>query len=117
MEVDINNKIACLICGKKFIKPLAHVWQKHNMSAREYKEEFDLPKKTGLITEEHRELLRQNLQLKSIQTIKEAGKKSRFIKGDKRAGRYIRTEAQKQRLREHIKQIRKNNKEDKIWKK
>lgn len=42
------GKIQCLICGLWYRKPLGHCWQRHKVTAREYKQIFGLPLKKGI---------------------------------------------------------------------
>jgi len=45
-------KLKCLICGKRFNHLGSHIWHRHKITAREYKEEFGLPYKMALISTE-----------------------------------------------------------------
>lgn len=95
--------IKCLICGKQFRKPLAHAWQKHGMSAREYKEHFSLDVKKGIIPPEDREKLanntRENGTIKNLQQ----GAKFRFAKGH--TINYKRSEQTLARLKNHFEMV------------
>ena len=91
--------IKCLICQKAYTKPLAHVWQKHEMTAREYKEHFGLDVKRGIIIPEHKERLRDNvINNGTIENLKK-GKANRFKKGHKI--NYKRSVQTLKRLKEH----------------
>ena len=52
---DSDGKVICHICGKSFNKVLAHVWQKHGLSAKEYKIKFGLNATKGIVSESTRE--------------------------------------------------------------
>lgn len=53
------NMLTCKICHKQFKHLGSHIWHKHKILAREYKERFGLPYNMGLITEEIREKKRR----------------------------------------------------------
>jgi len=38
-----GDRVKCLICGRSFKMLSAHIWQKHDMSADDYREEFGIP--------------------------------------------------------------------------
>lgn len=105
----VQEKIKCLICGKDFIKPLAHAWQKHQISAKEYKKTFGLDSKKGLITSEHKAHLAQKVQdnydkVVSLNLLKR-GQVTRFRKGDRNIGTYERSEETMTRLKKHWKKV------------
>ena len=80
----MTDKLKCLICGKYYDHLGSHIWHGHHITAREYKEEFELPYKMALISdtiyqkkrdafEEHRE--------KYLKNLRKSGKKYQFKKG------------------------------------
>ena len=77
----------CHICGKSFKKVLAHVWQKHNISAISYKKLFGLYTSKGLLCPESRELAQQrnaeNKESVIYNNLIKQGIKTRFKKGCK----------------------------------
>ncbi len=79
------DKLQCKICGKWFIQLGTHIVQKHSLTAREYREEYNLPVKRGIIPKWYREkkanLCRENKTWKNL--IK--GKEYRYKKGDPKA--------------------------------
>jgi len=93
----------CLICKKEFVRPLSHCWQKHGMSAREYKENFGLDVKKGIATKEYKDKMRNLLKPQSIQAVIIGGKKSRFIKGV--SNNYKRSEQTLKRLKDRWKNV------------
>ena len=99
----MKQRIKCLECGKKFIRPASHVWQVHNLSARDYKKLHNLDVKRGIATEEYREHMRalayQNKKKVIDQNLIEGGNKYRFKKGDDT--NYVRSEQTMKRLRKH----------------
>lgn len=56
-----TKKIQCAICWRYFVKPWAHVVQYHWMTARKYREAYGFDVKRWQVTEEHRELLADNV--------------------------------------------------------
>jgi len=55
------RKIQCAICWRYFVKPWAHVYQHHNMTAREYRIKYGFDVKRWQVTDEHRELLAEHV--------------------------------------------------------
>lgn len=55
-EYDTKWYPICEICGKSFKKVLAHVWQKHNLLAREYKIKFWFDTNKWIMCEESTKL-------------------------------------------------------------
>lgn len=102
-KIPNPNKIQCLICNGYYTKPMAHVWQVHGISAREYKEHFELYVSKGIIPSGHRELLRNHALDNSDVIIKqnliEKGVQSRFYIGH--TVNYTRTEKHKEDLRKN----------------
>ena len=79
-----KDRITCKICGKNFSHLGSHLWHKHRILAREYKEEFGLPHNYALISQsvhekkvagfnENREYYLDNIRKGSID--------HRFVKG------------------------------------
>lgn len=91
--------VQCLICEKHFIQVGSHVSQVHKMTAREYREEFELEVKRGTVPAWYRKLkgdiALENNTYKNILD----NKKTRFKKGDKKAGRYKRSPIALERLK------------------
>jgi hypothetical protein len=76
--------IPCLICEKKFIRPLSHVWQKHGINHKEYKEQFGLDVQKGIATEEYKERMREHIKQNPhviLENLLIHGKKTRIKKG------------------------------------
>lgn len=48
-------KINCLICGNKFLYLGSHIYHKHKIKSKKYKEMFGLPHNLNLISQEVRE--------------------------------------------------------------
>lgn len=91
MSAHVSGKIECLICHKAFLKVGSHIWQAHHMTAREYREHFNLEVKRGLLSESERVKLRENVFANGTVNNLKAGAKHRFVSGDKRAGNYKRS--------------------------
>ncbi len=74
----------CIICGKDFVQVGSHIVQKHGMTARQYREEFNLPVKRGIVPEWYRKLKGEKAKENGTYLNLEKGRKFRFIEGDKR---------------------------------
>ena len=48
-RIPHKDKIQCQICGLWYLRPLGHVFQRHGITAREYKQEFRYPMKRGVV--------------------------------------------------------------------
>lgn len=87
VHYDEKGNPRCHICGKSYKKVLSHVWQKHGMSAEEYKKKFGLDLNKGLICEETRKTLQQHIKNNYNKVVTEnlinKGKNTRFEKGSK----------------------------------
>jgi len=88
---DPGNKCQCLICGKWYVQVGSHVRQVHGMTAREYRELFELEVKRGVVLEWYRKM--KGDQALDNETYKnlEAGAKFRFKKGQEGVGKYERS--------------------------
>ena len=94
-----NDDIMCMLCGEWFQTLVSHLKFKHKMTATEYKEMQGLDRTKGLTSTSYKERNAKRVKdlgiyLKNL----ENGKKSRFVKGDKRAGNYERSDETKERL-------------------
>jgi uncharacterized C2H2 Zn-finger protein len=100
------EKIKCPICGLWFRRVCSHIYQKHKMTAQEFKKEFGLPRGMGVIVPEFRKIISENAKNNFSKIEKNImGEKSidkRFKKGDPNLGNYIRSEEQKKQLKKHI---------------
>lgn len=78
------DKLKCLICGRSFHHLGSHLWHGHHVLAREYKEEFGLPYKMALISDQVRgkkqDAFEENREV-YIKNLTKAGKKYQFKKG------------------------------------
>ena len=55
-----GESIQCLICGDYFSSVGAHVFNKHGVTAKDYKSEFGIPQKTGIVVKSLKKTLRDN---------------------------------------------------------
>jgi predicted transcriptional regulator len=111
-SIPDNNKVKCLICGKYYVQVGSHIVQSHGITAREYREQFKLEVKKGIVPKWYREMKgEQCIENGTVENLKK-GKKFRFVKGQKGPGIYKRSEITIARLREQIKNIRKIKKND-----
>lgn len=86
IEYDENGLIKCEICGLYFARPTAHARQKHNITAKEYKKQFGLDNKKGVISKYSAQLSRDRVMENYDRVVSEnlisGGIKSRFKEGD-----------------------------------
>ena len=93
------NKIQCLICGRWYVQVGSHVYNRHDMTAREYREYHNLEVKRGIVPAYYRKLKGdQALENGTYQNLK-VGKKFWFKPGDPKAGKYQRSPITMVRLR------------------
>jgi predicted transcriptional regulator len=83
--------VKCLICGKRFRQVGSHIVQIHGMTAREYREEFNLEVKRGILPPDLRKVKAEWALKNGTWKNLKAGKKYWFVKGDTKAGRYKRS--------------------------
>lgn len=80
-----EDKLKCAICGKWYVQVGSHIVQSHGITAREYREKFDLPVKRGVVPNYFRkakgDIAKSN---KTVENLKK-GAGFRFFKGDVRA--------------------------------
>lgn len=79
------GKIQCLMCKGWYIQLGSHVRQRHNMSALEYKQKFDLPTSRGIIPRWYREVKGEIALENGTYKNLESGASTRYKKGDPRA--------------------------------
>jgi len=80
----MKKELKCLICSNFYNHLGSHVWHKHKILAREYKEKFELPYNTALISKEIKEKKQIKFELnreKYIKNLNKYGKKYWFKKG------------------------------------
>jgi len=76
------ERLKCKVCKKTFAHLGSHIWHKHKMLARDYKEMFGLPFKMGLVSETVRQKqINAENKWKGHKNFKKCGKKYRFKKG------------------------------------
>jgi hypothetical protein len=91
--------IKCLICGKDFRQVGSHITQVHGITAREYRETFELEVKKGLLPPDLRELKgNQALENGTWKNLK-VGKKYWFKKGQEGVGVYKRSKITLEKLK------------------
>lgn len=105
-SIPSDNKCQCLICGKWYVQVGSHVVNVHHMTAREYREKFNLEVKRGTTPGWYRK--KKGDQALDNETYKnlESGAKYRFKKGQEGVGVYKRSPITIDRLRnQHKKDI------------
>jgi predicted transcriptional regulator len=79
------DKLKCKICKRYYVQVGTHVYYEHGLTAREYREQYNLPVKRGVVPRWYREQKgNQALENKTYKNL-ESGKRYRYKKGDKRA--------------------------------
>jgi hypothetical protein len=79
-----EDRITCKICGKNFAHLGSHIWHKHKILAKEYKEEFGLPYNFALISKTvyiKKSEAFQERKEEFLNNLIKGGKKHRFFKG------------------------------------
>ena len=94
-----DKKVQCLICNKWYVQVCSHVFQVHHLTGREYREQFDLEVKRGVLPKWYRELKGEIALDNGTYKNLKVGKKFWFKKGSKTAGRYKRSPITIARLR------------------
>lgn len=106
------GKIRCLICGSWYWKVGAHVTQRHNITAREYRELHRLEVKKGTTPNHLRKIWGKNaLDNNMDKQLIRVGKKTRFKKGQYGLGVYERSPVTIAKMR-----IRSNNLKNDLFK-
>jgi len=119
-SIPDKNKIQCQICGRWYRQVGSHVTQVHGMTARKYREQFGFDVKRGQVSDDLRQLYKEQVFENGTVNNLKAGKKYRFKKGQKGVGVYTRSlqtlerlkiKSKKPRLRIKSKKHGKNNKQ------
>lgn len=98
-SIPSPKKVQCLICKRWYVQVCSHTLQRHGVGGREYRENFDLEVKRGVVPKWYREMKgEQALENKTYKNL-EKGAKYRFVNGDKKAGRYHRSPITLERLK------------------
>lgn len=101
-----------MICGGWFVQVGSHIYLTHKLTARQYREEFELEVKRGITTPEYRKLKGDlALENKTYENLK-AGAVYRFKKGQQGIGTYKRSPITLERLKALHKL---NKKKGKLW--
>jgi predicted transcriptional regulator len=80
-----EGKLQCKICGKWYVQVGSHITQKHGMTAREYREEYNLPVKRGIVPDWFRKK-KGEIALKNGTYLNlKKGEKYHYKAGDKKA--------------------------------
>ena len=95
---DPEHKCQCLICGKWYVQVGSHVYLRHGMTGREYREKFELEVKRGILPEWYRKLKGDQAIDNETYLNLEKGTKYRFTKGQKGIGKYKRSPVTLERL-------------------
>ena len=79
------DKKKCAICGGWYVQVGSHIVSRHKMTAREYREEFNLPVKRGIVPAWYRKIKGETALENKTYLNLEKGKPKRFERGDERA--------------------------------
>lgn len=94
-----KNKIQCLVCKRWYRQVGSHVWQRHKMLAREYRQEYGFDVKRGQLPPDLRKLKADYVfENGTVRNLKK-GKKFWWKKGQKGLGIYIRSPQTLERIR------------------
>lgn len=80
---ESEDRMQCLVCGRWYRQVGSHIFQRHGMTAREYREEYELEVKRGLTRGSYRELKAEQVFENGTVENLEQGAKYRFKPGDK----------------------------------
>lgn len=100
------------MCHKEFMHLGSHIWHKHHLRARDYKEKYGLPYAMSLISEEVRikkQLAFEEHREKYIKNLFVAGEKYRFQKGQ--SGHRRISEHERKTILSRINEVNKNRKD------
>lgn len=88
-----DGTVICHICGRSFKKLMNHVYQIHGLNEREYKNEFGLINRQGLIADSTREKLQasveKNYEKVVIPNLLNKGESTRFRVGSTKKTRRV----------------------------
>lgn len=79
------DKVMCLICEKWYVQVGSHITQRHGMTAREYREEYELPVKRGIIPLWFKKMKGDQAKENGTVNNLKKGKKFWYRDGDSRA--------------------------------
>lgn len=98
-KIPSPEKIQCIICGGWYKQVGSHIYSTHHITCREYREEFELEVKRGLLPPEYRKF--KEIQCKENGTIDnlKIGKKYWFKEGQQGIGIYKRSPITMERLK------------------
>ncbi len=81
IERDEQDKVICHICGKSFRKLGGHIKEKHQMTIRDYKKEFDLCFNTQTTSHDYNQKMKEYaLENHMDEQLIRTGKATRFEK-------------------------------------
>jgi predicted nucleic acid-binding Zn ribbon protein len=90
-SIKSPHKIQCLICGKWYVQVGSHIWNRHKMTAREYRKLYGFDVKKGQLPGWYKEIKSdQAFESGTIKNLK-SGKRFWFRKGQPGVGVYERS--------------------------
>lgn len=100
LEIDINGRVKCEICGLYFNSVCAHANKKHKVSAREYKLRFGLKLTKPVSSSNLISKLSEAALKRDTKYLIECGKKYRYKKGE--SGKKSCSEQEKIEMRKRL---------------
>ena len=98
-NIPSDKKCQCKICGKFYTQVGSHIVQVHKLTARQYREYFQLEVKKGITPHWYRKMKGdQAMENKTYKNL-EKGAMYRFKKGQKDVGKYNRSPVTLERLK------------------
>lgn len=102
-----SNKIQCLICGKFYRQVGTHITQRHELTAREYRQKYGFDVKRGQLPIDLREIKADKTAKNGTIDNLKKGKKFWFKKGQTGVGIYPRSQQTMERLKKGTKNLKK----------
>lgn len=107
MLINLEEKnLTCMYCGGKYSHLGSHLWHKHKVKARDYKEDFGLDFKYPLISEEVKQKKHDRFEERReyyLSNLRSQGKKWYFKKGHTNRQRF--SEQSLERARQNLEWI------------
>jgi len=106
-----KDRLFCKICKRKFHHLGSHLWHKHQVLAKDYKEEFGLPHNFALISQQvfqKKSDIFQQRKDEFLANLKKGGTKHYFVKGEKRPKNQYRSKKSIEQSLKNLKTMNKN---------
>lgn len=110
-NINETGRIICKYCGKICSHLGSHLWHKHKVLAKDYKEEFGLPHNFSLISQVVYQKKAEKFQARKeefLANLIKGGTKSRFVKGQKMPKNQYRSQTAIENCLKNLKAINNN---------